>query len=438
MAPDPSIEPELWARPSAVPFVLAAAVVGLVAWVYRDAATIAFFNDDFHWLYDTRRFSWSGLVDLDRYNHFYRPVVSLYFVAGQRLFGCEPAPFHALSVAIHLLNCGLLGLLAWRLTRCPGMAAMAAVLFCVQPGYVEAVVWVGAITDLLPATWFLLVLWLHLVWLQDAGRAARRASFAVFAICLGTHESAVTMLPMMFALDVHHSWPATGRLAWLRARVRGYAGFAAMLAVFLAVAWVVNSRSYLVREGYYTAGWHMVSNLFSYFAGMYVGRRRLTWHLAVAAVLLLLAWRGSPRVRFLLVWLLVTLAPVLPFTWGTASRYLYVPSAAFALLLADRIHAGALALRRAGVSRRIAAGAALVLVVVLTARFGWFARGGVNDFRRLARPFEHFTAVVREADRATPGIIRATPGDVVGIEATYIDPAAETALCRTGVHVVVE
>lgn len=438
MAPDLSSDPELWPRRSGLPFVLAAAVVALVTWVYRDAAAIAFFNDDFHWLYDTRRFSWAGLVDLDRYDHFYRPVVSLYFVAGQQLFGCEPAPFHVLSVAIHLVNCGLLALLAYRLTRCRGTAATAAVLFCVQPGYVEAVVWVGAITDLLPGTWFLLVLWLHLVWLQDQRRAARRASYLVFAICLGTHESAVTMLPMMVALDLHQSWPAAAPLAWLRARVRDYAGFAAMLGVFLAVAWVVNSRSYLVREGYYAPGWHMVGNLFSYFAGMYVGRRRLAWHLTVAAVLALLAWRGTPRVRFLLVWILVTLAPVLPFTWGTASRYLYVPAAGFSLLLADRINAGALALRRAGMSRRLAATAALVLTLALTARFGWFARGGVNDFRRLARPFEHFTAVVREADRATPGTIRVTPRDVFGIEASYIDPAAETALCRTGVHVVIE
>jgi len=414
-------------------------VVALVAWVYRDAAALPFFNDDFHWLFDARRFSWAGLVDLARYDHFYRPVIALYFHFGQRVFGCDPAPFHVVSVGLHLLNAGLLALIAWRLTHCRWTTAAAVLLFSVQPAYVEAVVWVGAITDLLPATWVLLGMWLHLVWLQDGRRLARVASFVVFAVCLGTHESAVTLLPMMVALDLLHAWPTLpGLPGWVRMRWRTYAAFAAMLAAFLVVAWIVNSRSYLVRDGYYRPGWHMADNLFSYLAGMYVGRRRVAWHLGVAVVLALLAWRGTPRVRFLLVWIVVTLAPVLPFTWGTASRYGYVPAAGFALLLADRIVAGVGALQRAGTPRRVATVAGVAIVAALTIRFGWFARGGVNDFRRLAAPYERFAVAVQAADREAPGRIRLTPRDVAGIEQAFVDPAAETALCRADVHVAIQ
>ena len=39
------------------------------------------------------------LVHLGRYNHFYRPVVEIYFFVGQRLFGCAALPFHLASVA---------------------------------------------------------------------------------------------------------------------------------------------------------------------------------------------------------------------------------------------------------------------------------------------------------------------------------------------------
>lgn len=356
------------------------------------------------------------------------------------MFGCEPSPFHALSVAIHLLNTGLLALFTRRLTGDVWITLAAVLLFCAQPGYVEAVVWVGAITDLLPATWFLLTLWLHLVWLQTRATWARLGSFVVFVTCLGTHESSVTVLPMMIALDALLAWPARADVTgWLRVRERRYAVFAVMLTLYLGLAYVVNSRSYIVRDGYYTVGWHMVENTFSYFAGMYIGRRRLLWHLGVALVLALLAWRGTPRVRFLIVWMFVTLAPVSLFTWGTASRYLYVPAAAFALLLADRILTGARRLLVSGVPQRVVATAGVLVVAVLVGRFAIFARGGVTDFRRLARPYEHFTAVVRAADQAAPGaVIRVTAQDVYGIGEPFVVPAAETALCRAGVQVVVD
>ena len=389
---------------TALALAACALVVGIVAIVYRTAVVSNFFNDDFHWLFEARRLEWSNLVRLDRYNHFYRPVIEIYFHLGQRVFGCDPMPFHLLSLGIHLVNTLLLFLFTRALTASPWTAFVTVLLFCVQPGYVEAVVWVGAITDLLPATWFLLVLWLHLRFLQRQWWGDYAAAFAAFLACLGTHESAVTILPMMVVVDALLDWPRPRHpWLWIRVRVVRYLPFAAALAAFLVVAYVVNSRSYLVREGYYAFGWHAIGNLFEYVAGMYVGRRRLLWHIGVALTsVAILSW-GSPRMRFALVWIVVTLTPVLFFTWGTASRYLYVPAAGFALLLAELVMGGATRLQRAGWPRRNVHGLTALVVTVLVLRFATFAEHGVRNFRDLTRPYDRFTTAVRQAALLSSG-----------------------------------
>jgi hypothetical protein len=415
-----------------------ALVLALVAVVYRAVVGSNFFNDDFHWLFEARRLEWSNLVRLDRYNHFYRPVVEIYFHLGQRVFGCDPMPFHVLSVGIHLVNTGLLFLLTRALTASSCTAFVTVLLFCVQPGYVEAVVWVGAITDLLPATWFLLVLWLHVRFLQRQWWGDYAAALAAFLVCLGTHESAVTILPMMVAVDALLDWPRPRHAwPWIRARVARYTPFAVALAGFLVVAYVVNSRSYLVREGHYALGWHALGNLFDYVAGMYVGRRRLLWHIGVALVAVAILARGTPRMRFALAWIVVTLLPVLPFTWGTASRYLYVPAAGFALLLAELVIGGATQLQRAGWPRRNVHGLTALVVTVLVLRFATFAEHGVRNFRDLTRPYDRLTTAVRQAALLSSGELHLPAAEVEGIDAIYLDAAAETALCRTGVRVVV-
>ena len=415
-----------------------ALVVGMVALVYRAAVVSNFFNDDFHWLYEARRLEWSNLVRLDRYDHFYRPVIEIYFHLGQRVFGCDPMPFHLLSVGIHLVNTLLLFLFTRALTASPRIAFVTVLLFCVQPGYVEAVVWVGAITDLLPGTWLLLVLWLHLRFLQRQWWGDYGAALAVFLVSLGTHESAVAILPLMIVVDALFDWPRPRDVgSWIRVRGVRYLPFAAALAAFLVVAYVVNSRSYLVREGHYAFGWHAIANLFDYVAGMYVGRRRLLWHSGVALTSIAILWWGSPRMRFALAWIVVTLTPVLFFTWGTASRYLYVPAVGFALLMAELVIGGAARLRRAGWSLRAVQSMTGLVVVVLVVRFGAFAENGVRNFRNQTRPFDRFVTAVRHAVPASSGELHLTPEDVEGIDALYRDAAAETALCRPGVRVLV-
>jgi len=234
-----------------------------VVLVYRQATFAYFLEDDFHWLAGARRFEWGQLVNLDRYDHFYRPIIEIYFFLGARLFGCAALPFHLASVGLHLLNTGVLFLFARRLSGSLLSASLAVILFVVQSGYAEAVAWVAAITDLLPAFWYLLTLLLHLRFLQTGRWWAYGAAMATFTACLLTHETAATLLPLMLALDAllmlegSRDRTVSRPAAWL---VR-YAPFAVLLMLFLVVSFIVNSRSYLVRDGYYALGWHAIPRI---------------------------------------------------------------------------------------------------------------------------------------------------------------------------------
>lgn len=407
-------------------------LTAVVALIYHSAVVSYLFNDDFHWLAGAPLFRLANVVHLDGYSHFYRPVIEIYFSAGRRVFGCDPVPFHVASIAIHLVNTLLLFLLARALTGRDSFAWLSALLFCVQPGYTEAVAWVAAITDLLPATWFLLTLWLHLLFLQRRDAALYLLSLVTFATCLLTHESSAVLLPMMVALEVTAGAPRTWR-EWIR-----YVPFALLLAGYLVIETIVNSRSYLVRESHYAFGWHAVPHALQYVVSLYVGRSIVASYYLVAAVTALLLWFGTPRVRFFIVWIGVTLAPVSFFTWGNESRYLYVPAAGFAMLVADLLQQG-----QAWMATRTSAGTAraalIVVAAVLSARFAVYAEKGSEGYRKRALPYARYVAAVRTVAAAAPGShdIRVSADDVAGFPELYRDPAAQVAMCASDVHVVV-
>jgi hypothetical protein len=173
--------------------LVAAIVVAVTSRVYHDAAVSYFTDDDFGWLTDAASFRFQNIFDLARYRHFYRPMIELYFATGYRLFGCDALGFHLASIAIHLSALLALYLFARALTGRPAFAGAAAVLFASLPGYLEAVAWVAAITDLLSAFWYITSIWLYLRFVQGGGLTFYLLALATFAACLLTHESAATL-----------------------------------------------------------------------------------------------------------------------------------------------------------------------------------------------------------------------------------------------------
>jgi hypothetical protein len=414
-----------------------AVLAAVVFTIYEPALRSYHFEDGLQWLSDSFRFRPADLFDLDRYAHFYRPVIHLYFYAGLHTVGCEPAPFQAASVLIHLLNTLLVGLIGHALTRRRDMAWIAAVLFAVQPAFVEAVAWVGAITDLMPAFWYLLTIWLHLRYLHTASRALYAASLIAFAICLGTHESAATLLVVMMLteavwLQIDHRFGA----AAVRRALPRYLPFALLLTGFLLIAYLVNSRSYLVSDGHYRFGWHAVPHMLQYVAWLIVWKSHPAVYAAIAVVAVLLFVHGTPARRYFLLWLFATMGPASFFTWANSSRYVYLPAAGFSWLIADLLVQAHdwLAARR---TPAFARGAIAVLTLALAVRYAHFAHDGANDFFERTRPFARLAAAARTVPVGADNLVVLTADQVDGIQPQFVEPAVQVGLCRGDVKTVV-
>ncbi|HSC28157.1 MAG TPA: hypothetical protein VLD67_12835, partial [Vicinamibacterales bacterium] len=247
-------------------------------------------------------------------------------------------------------------------------------------------------------------------------------------------------LAMMMALEATLVLEGDTRLAretWKRRAVR-YAPFAAMLAGYLAVAYVVNSRSYLVAEGHYRFGWHAVPNILNYIVSLVVWRRGPPAYLVITAAIVALLARGSPRARFFTLWIVATMGPASFFTWGNVSRYLYIPAAGFALLLADlTLRGGDLAARR--IPPRAARALILFVACALAVRFAVFAREAADDFRERTRPYERLVEAVRAANPAPPpdGVVYVDRAVADTVPTVYLEPAVQTAFCTADVRAVV-
>ena len=144
-------------------------------------------------------------------------------------------------------------------------------------------------------------------------------------------------------------------------RVRRYVPYAIMVAAYLAADLSINARNYVVTEGHYGIGFHVVTHALDYIVALYVGRRDIVNYVLSVTVLAVLFRFGSRRVIFAAAWLLIALAPFALFKWDNTSRYLYLPAMGFSMLIAE----GVMTIHRwltTRFSRRAAARATIVLV----------------------------------------------------------------------------
>jgi hypothetical protein len=407
-------------------------VVAAVLLIYTGSTRAYFFDDDFHWLASAPGFSVPGFFDLSRYNHFYRPVIETYFFIGWKLFGCDPLPFHVASIAIHLLTTGAVFAFAFAVSRSRVFAGLSALFFAVQPGLTDAVTWIGAITDQLPALWYVVAVWAHLRFLAARRPVLYALTLTVFVLCLLTHESSATLLPMMAlaALVFVASGSLMARVAALVRAWLVYLPYAVLLIGYLAIEWIVNTRSYVVQDGHYALGWHAVPNILNYVIWLYVGERAALDYVLLVAALVAIVVRGTPRMCFALLWIVVTLLPVAFFTWDNAPRYLYLPAVGFAMLVADLMLA-AYALAARWMTVRAAGVAASVLVAALAIRFGIFAKKAADSFPGRAAHYERYATELRRANAnvAPRGTVEIDAQYLEGIPELYREPAASVAFC---------
>jgi len=371
----------------------AAALIVVVCAAYAAALGAGFFSDDYQWL---------GRMNptLERpsylFSIFYRdfnPVLHASFLLDWIVGGPNAVVYHADSILIHAVCAGLLLLLCKRASGNSWLAALAALAWALNVRISETVIWAAARGHSL-ATLFVLAALLAL-----GSRARWREVVGVALLVLGllTKETALFPIALVpfFVPEPRRAWRLYGALATvgvafvlfnLLAKPEFHTSPAGPAALLLKVPFILLRP--LGLGDFYDFSWLLLLFVLA----------------AYVAITFLL--RRTPALVGLL-WVAVCTVPIIPLD-KLSSRYLYMMSAGYALVLCGVVPWIAQHIRDRSL-RRIVAGLALTGLLIMTAGNLVNIQREIGDYAILARPY-------RECVEALGPHLRAVaPGDTVVI-----------------------
>ncbi|MDP2689034.1 MAG: hypothetical protein Q8P48_02865, partial [Deltaproteobacteria bacterium] len=344
-------------------------------------------------------------------SNYYRPLMHMIYMAGYHIFGQSPAGFHLVNIVFHNLNAVLVFLIASLIfkrggggapqsslvadTTAPGFFGSAffplaaALIFAAHPVNVEAVAWVGAVSELAFTSFCLAAFYLYAL----EGKGFRGAAFYIlsvilYGLALFTKETAIVLPVLLAAYDLAvRKMPLTA--------IKRYIPFLAVAGVFfyirsnivgpLSAQHAMTAYQYLLSVAFLTAQ-YIEKLVFPFNLKLYYpfhgpqSLGELFSHevfaaLGAAAALAFSLYRSSSLGRLILcsLWILIPLSPAVLMVkyiqgeWAFASRYLYLSSAGFAILCASWLKDlfEARPVERLAPGRRKAAAAALALMVLV-------------------------------------------------------------------------
>lgn len=331
---------------------------------------------------------------------YYRPLAMLGFLLCYQAFGPHAFGFHLISVLLNVAVVGILFLFAEELLGDRFAALGAAGLFALHPVHVEAVAWISAVSDLEVTLLYLLAFWLFLRISLPGGRVRpgiAAAMTATFVLAVLAKEQAMT-LPVL-AVIYEHFYRGDRQQTPLGQKMLRYGPlWLVSLAYLLLRIHVMGSIAHPTQM-------HPIGGRATVFsavalAGQYLGK--LVWPvhllafypfhasagflewpvlagagaLGFCAWLFYLLWKRARPASLGLVWLFLTLAPVLNARWMSAyvfgERYLYLPSVGFCLVAGG---AGAalweLWLIRRALWRTVAVATVCIVASLCVLRISW-------------------------------------------------------------------
>lgn len=294
--------------------------------------------------------------------NYYRPVMTLGFLICNKVFQSFPYGFHLVNV---LLNCVVVWLVFLACSTLLGdeiVALVAAAIFALHPIHTEVVAWIAAVTELEMAVFYLasFILFLRLDSLPPKEkRTSGILMCTCFTLALLSKEQAVILA--LLATIYEHFYRSDRETTGWKTKVYRYGGFWMIEIVYLVfrvavlgalaparqhadVSWPQALMSAIALVSQYVAKLLWPYPLLAFYvfhkstavsdprvlAGVGVG--------VVAVALFIYLWKHTRIYSFWVIWVALTLAPVLNARWMATNvfteRYLYLPSVGFCALLA--------------------------------------------------------------------------------------------------------
>ncbi len=323
-------------------------------------------------------------------SNYYRPLMTFAYLLCYKLFGPIPFGFHLFNLILHAAVVLLLFAVTEQLFGDRLVSLVVAGLFALHPVHTESVAWIAAVTDLELTFFFLLTFY---VYLRLAGPATeyselRRATSVVeagsvvearpvaearprgvpwkmqaamlasYVLALLSKEQAL-VLPAL-ATIYEHAYRGDRLATSLRTKIARYAGLWIAAAIYIAfrifvlggfapaiarpaLSWTRVMLTAIALTGSYA--WKLIwpAHLSAFY--VFHENERFSDTAVLGGLLALIAglnlfvwlWSRARPLSFALVWMGITLAPVMNARWMPAGvfaeRYLYLPSVGFCWLL---------------------------------------------------------------------------------------------------------
>jgi len=151
---------------------------------------------------------WKGWTTIHETERQYYPLVLTTFWLEHRLWGDNPAGYHAVNIWLHLCNSLLVMLLLTALGAVRWAAGFGALLFALHPIQVESVVWVAELKNLQEGFFYLAAFLLYLYHRSVLGRGSAGKGWAayggvlvLYACALLSKTAAITLPLSLFLAD---------------------------------------------------------------------------------------------------------------------------------------------------------------------------------------------------------------------------------------------
>lgn len=320
------------------------AVIGLVIGIHVPTMHFYFFGDDFLVLGDVNTRSFPAYMrDVTLLNDLtpnWRPLTMAVYYAEFKLFGLDALPWRIVNLSVHVATVAMLYTLVLSMTRRVFVASAAALIFGVSASAVHTVTYITALPHMLSE--FLLISALFSLHRYVEGGERRSAwywaSFALYVAGFLANEGGVVIGAVLLVYFATASLARRRDLLDFTMKMTPFA-----LAGALLVAGLAGSGRQGVEPGFYGVGWHIPREMFVYMSRLAypVGAIQIepsamewVWGSVVAGFAIFFFIRGPHIARFAAVGMIIGLMPYAPGKIWVATRYTYMATPFFAILVA--------------------------------------------------------------------------------------------------------
>jgi hypothetical protein len=355
------------------------AVIGLVVGIHVPTMHYYFFGDDFLVLGDIQSRTFPSYMRdvflLRDMTPNWRPLTMLVYWGEFKAFGFNALPWRIVNLSFHVATVVMLYALVLSLTKRIFVAAAAALIFAVSASAVHTVTYITAFPHVFSE--FLLITSLYSLhrYVESAERRAAWywASLLLFVAGFLANEGGVVLGAVLFVYFATTSLLRRRDPLDFMLKMTPF-----VIASILLVGGLSGCGCQGVDGGFYGVGWHIPRETFVYMSRLAypvgaIPKEPTTlewvWGSVVIASAIFFLVRGPHVARFAAVGMVIGVMPYVPGKMWTATRYTYMSTPFFAILIAVAagwIHHHATRLWRPGA--HALAAAALISVGGL---YGW-------------------------------------------------------------------